>query len=351
MMQSKYVVYPAPKTVEVREEAISPPTEGEILCKAEKSLISIGTELHCLRGQFDEGTNWFDWVQYPFRPGYSMVGRVIAVGKGVTDIKEGDRVTSYDFHQQYYKAQLYNVEKRYDIPEGIGPYVLPDTISSEDGTWRSLACTAQNAVRRANFAFGETVGVVGLGILGQLVTQYLAVAGAREIVVIDPAPQRVELARQHGATHALQMGVADAIEHVRDLTNGDMLDVVLDISGHPATLAPSIQLVRRLGRLVLLGDTPVPTQQHLGPGVVFNSISILGIHGYAIPEKTTAFTPWTAQTMSRLFFDYLAKQKMNVSDLVTHRHSPLNAPDVYMKLLEDRSDALGVIFDWDQLAD
>ncbi|NDJ60351.1 MAG: zinc-binding alcohol dehydrogenase, partial [Chloroflexi bacterium] len=215
----------------------------------------------------------------------------------------------------------------------------------------SLACTAQNAVRRASFEFGETVGVVGLGILGQLATQYLAAAGARQIIVIDPAASRIALARKHGATHTLQMGVGEAIEPVRDLTNGEMLDLVLDVSGHPSTLAPSIQLVRRLGRVVLLGDTPVPTQQYLGPGVVSNSVAILGIHGYAIPEKTTAFTPWSAETMSRLFFDYLANGKMNVADLVTHRHSPLEAPDVYLELLEDRTGALGVILDWEHLAD
>jgi NADPH:quinone reductase-like Zn-dependent oxidoreductase len=108
----------------VWEEQIEPPGRGEILCQAEKSLISIGTELDALRGVFDPGTNWFDWVKYPFRPGYSMVGRVIAVGEGVEGIKEGDRVATYGFHQQYYTAQLYDVQKRYNTPESTG--VLAD---------------------------------------------------------------------------------------------------------------------------------------------------------------------------------------------------------------------------------
>jgi threonine dehydrogenase-like Zn-dependent dehydrogenase len=220
-----------------------------------------------------------------------MVGRVIGVGKGVTGIKDGDRVANYSFHQQYYKAQLYDVQKRYDIPEGIGPYVLPDRISSEDGTWRSLAVTCQNAVRREQFEFGEIAVVVGLGILGQLVTRFLAVAGARQIIVIDTVKNRLDLARQGGATHTLQIDVKDAVDPIRDLTGGWMIDVVLDVTGHPATLAPAIQLVRRQGRLVLLGDTPTPTRQHLGPGIVSDSIAILGIHGYSMPEKTTPFTP------------------------------------------------------------
>ena len=182
-------------------------------------------------------------------------------------------------------------------------------MSSEDGTWRSLAVTTQNAVRRAQFQFGEVVAVVGLGILGQLVTQYLAAAGARIIIAIDLAQDRLDLARKHGATHALQMNVQDAEEAVREITEDWMLDVVFDVTGHPAALAPCTQLVRRLGRLVLLGDTPTPGQQHLGPGVLFKSIAILGLHGYAVPEKTSEFTPWTVETMSTVFFDYLSARK------------------------------------------
>ena len=346
-MKSKYIVFPAPRQVEIREEEITPPVEGEILCAAEKSLISIGTELHCLNGIFEPGTNWYDWVKYPFRPGYSMVGRVIEVGKGVETVKVGDRIANYGEHQQYYKVKLFDVAKRYDIPEGIGIYVVPEGVSSEDATWRSLAVTTQNAVRRAQFQFGESVGVIGLGLLGQLVTQYLAAAGAQRIIAIDLAQSRLDLAKQHGATHTLAMSAQDAVAAVREITKGWLLDVVFDVTGHPATLATCPALLRRLGRLMLLGDTPTPSQQHLGPGVLFKSLSILALHGYAIPEKTTEFTPWTVETMSHVFFDYLQRGKINVRELVTHRYPVAQAPEVYLNLLQNRSGAVGVIFDWE----
>jgi 2-desacetyl-2-hydroxyethyl bacteriochlorophyllide A dehydrogenase len=342
-MKSTYIVFPDKQQVAIREEDLTPPSEGEILCQAEKSLISTGTELHCLRGVFEEGTNWHDWVNFPFRPGYSMVSRVIAVGRGVADVKESDLIASYDAHQQYYKI---TPERRNTTPQGVAFYRMPDGISSEEGTWRSLAMTCQNAVRRANFQFGETACVVGLGLLGQLVTQYLAIAGARRIIVIDPMAGRLELAHQHGATHALQVDVSEAKAFIQDITDGWLCDVVFDVTGHPATLAPSIQLVRRMGRLVLLGDTPTPSQQHLGPGVVSNSISILGTHGYVVPHQTTVFAPWTIEAMSAVFFDYLAQGKMRVNDLVTQRCSPLDAVEVYGTLMKDRSSAMGIIFDW-----
>ena len=349
MVTSKYIVFPKAREIEVWEEEVSAAGPGEILCRAEKSLISIGTELHCLNGVFEEGTNWFDWVKYPFRPGYSMVGEVIDVGEGVNNVKLGDRVATYDVHQQYYKITVFDVEKDMNLPEGRSPYVLPDNITSEDGVWRSLAGTTQNAVRRASFVFGESVAVVGLGIMGQLTTQYLAAAGAKNIIAIDRVASRLDLARQNSATHSLQMDVKDAVDAVADITEGWMLDVVFDVTGSPMSLAPSILLARELGRVVLLGDTPTPSKQHLGPGVVSNAVSILGIHGYTLPEERTSFTLWTAREMSNVFFRYLERGTMNMQNLVTHRHSPLDAPSIYQNLLQDRSEALGIILDWTQL--
>lgn len=335
-MKSCYIVFPKPGKVEVREESITPPGPGRILCEAQKSLISIGTELHCLRGVFDPGTNWAGWVHYPFRPGYSMAARVIAAGKGVKRFKAGDRVTGWATHQQFFKA----------APEGYCS--IPDGVSDEDATWSSLAVTTQAAVRRAEHRLGETTGVVGLGILGQLVVQYLALQGARAILAIDPAQMRLEMARLHGATHALAMSVQECRSAVEEITRGRMLDALYEITGLPDSLAPCIPLVRKLGRVILLGDTPTPTQQRLGPGVVSNSVGILGIHGTMVPEHASEFNPWTRDEAVALFFDYLLQGRMRVSDLVTHRFAPREAPAVYQGLVRDRSPVMGAMFDWTQ---
>src|SRR5581483_2384099 len=162
-------------------------------------------------------------------------------------------------------------------------YPLPDGVSAEEATWAILATTTQLGVRRAQLQLGESVGVVGLGMLGQLVVQYLYIAGCRQIVAIDPLASRLDMAHAHGATHTLALDVVSARAEIEQLTRGKMLDVVYDITGNPTVLAPATQLLRRLGRLVLLGDTPNPTQQHLGPGILSNSIAILAIHATARP--------------------------------------------------------------------
>jgi threonine dehydrogenase-like Zn-dependent dehydrogenase len=293
--------------------------------------------MYCLRGIFDPGTNWGEWVQYPFRPGYSMAARVVAVGEGVTGLKEGDRVAGWVVHQQFFTAS----------PAQL--YPVPDSVSDEEATWNCLAVTTQVGVRRAQHTLGESVAVVGLGMLGQLVVQYLVLSGARQIIAIDPVQNRLDMAKAHGATHTLLLDVRDARPAISDITNGKMLDVVYDITGHPAVLAPCIPLLHKLGRLILLGDTPNPTQQHLGPGVVSNSIAILGIHGSMTPEHPSEFNPWTRGEVISLFFDYLQQGRMKVSDLITHRYSPFKATEVYAGLMSDRSSAIGIVLDWTEL--
>lgn len=342
-MKSRYVVFTGPEQVELREEPVGEPGPGEVLCRAEKSLISIGTETHCLRGVFDPGTNWADWVRYPFRPGYCMVGRVVKLGSGVSGLAEGQRIATSATHQEHFVLKAGGGTST-GQPFGLVP--VPAAVASEDAAWMPLACITQLGVRRAGLALGESVGVVGLGMLGQLVVQYLALSGARRVVAIDTVASRLDVARAHGATDVLACGAAEAHEPVAQLTEGRMLDVVFDVTGHPAVLAKATRLLRRLGRVVLLGDTTTPSQQPLGPRVLADSLAILAIHALMRPDVATEWNPWTAEEMASLFFEYLRRGQMRVSDLVTHRHRPEEAPAVYAGLLRDRSAAIGVLFDW-----
>ncbi len=333
-MKSTYVCFREPGKVELCEERIGPPHADEILCQSLKSLVSTGTETYCLRGVFDPGTNWADWVRYPFRPGYSTAARVIGVGRDVTDVREGDRVFLWTPHQQYFTARPGEA------------YLVPDDLTDEEATWGCLACTTQLAVRRAELQLGETVGIVGLGLLGQLLTQYVLINGARRVFAIDTVQGRLDMAKAHGATHLLCTDATAARAQIGKMTEGRMLDAVWDATGHPAALSQCVQLLHQLGRVVLVGDTPTPMQQPVGPGVVSNTITILGVHAFASAPTYSEWTPWTRRHITELFFDYLRQGRMRVSDLVTHRYSPVDAPQAYARLLSDRAACIGVIFDW-----
>ena len=138
-MKSTYIIFPEANQIDVRVEDVAAPGEGEILCQAVTSLISTGTETFCLRGIFDADTNWAHWVQYPFRPGYSMTARVVGVGAGVTGFREGDRVSAWTPHRQYFALKA---EQALPVPDGISDEDAPGL------PWRprpSLPCVARSS--------------------------------------------------------------------------------------------------------------------------------------------------------------------------------------------------------------
>ncbi len=338
-MLSYSIVFPEKLKVEIVKENIPGPGNGQVLCKAEKSLISIGTEMRCLRGEVDSGTNWSEWVKYPFKPGYCTTGTVVAAAGDVTGFKPGDRVVTMQTHSQYFIDNASNLIK------------IPDGISFEEAVWQPLGVITQIGARRSELKLGETVGVIGLGIMGQLLTQYLKLLGARKILALDISTARLKIASENGATDCLNIDVKDAKEAIRNLTGGKMLDVVYDVTGLPHILSFATQLVRRMGKVILLGDNTMPSRQFLGPNVVSDSVSILGIHGSMCPAVGNEFNPWTWNEMAYLFFDFITRGKISIKPLISRLVSPMEAPEIYRWINNDRPDALGVLFDWSLLKD
>ncbi len=350
MVQSRAIVFTGKDEVAVINEPVQEPQAGEVLIKAKKTLISTGTEGICLSRLFAPGSHWDRWVHYPFHPGYSMVGEVVAVGPGVSGIHEGDRFALREPHQEYVTVSTETPEMQPLLTRPPGElYPVPDGVSDEEATWAGLATIVQNGVRRAEHRLGETVVVIGLGLLGQLTVQYVRLLGAKQIIAIDPTRRRLEMAATHGATVTLSLDVAAAREQILQLSDGAGADVVYDVTGAAPVFSRALTLLRRFGRLVLLGDTGDPAQQHLTGDLITRGLSVIGAHDSNPPVRSTDHAYWSKRRMVDLFFTYLLRGDMRVADLVTHRYSPLEAEHAYRLLREDRASAMGVIFDWTQL--
>jgi 2-desacetyl-2-hydroxyethyl bacteriochlorophyllide A dehydrogenase len=333
-MHSLHIVFTDRDRVEVREERAPEIAADQVLVQASKTLISTGTEGIVLGRHFDPGTHWDAWVKYPFSPGYSFAGRVVAIGSEVTNLGEGDRVAVRGPHRQHIAVPADRI------------YRVPDDVSDEDATWFGLANIVQNGVRRAEHRLGDDVAVIGLGLLGQLVVQYARLLGARQVIAVDLVERRLEMAQGHGATTALAMSADEARERVLDLTNNLGADLVYDVTGAAPVFPAALRLLRRFGRLVLLGDTGTPGEQRLTGDVVTKGLTIVGAHDSNPPPASSDHAYWSHQRMTDLFFTYLLRGDMRVSDLVTHRYAPREAADAYRMLREDRGSAMGVIFDW-----
>jgi 2-desacetyl-2-hydroxyethyl bacteriochlorophyllide A dehydrogenase len=337
-MENLKICFTGKNQLELVSEPVKALEPQQVLVQTSKTLISTGTETICYGRLFEPGTHWDGWVKYPFATGYSLVGRVTAVGNEVKHFKAGDRVAIRAAHQRYVVTTWKDL------------YRIPEAVSDEDATWFGLANIAQNGVRRAEHKLGDAVVVVGLGLLGQLVTQYARLLGAWQVIAIDPAQNRLAMASAHGATTTLAMTVEAAYDEVMRLTKGAGADVVYEITGVAAVFAGALRLPRRFGCLLLLGDTGNPAAQHLTPDVVLKGLRVVGAHDGNPPAVSTDYAPWTHQNMAELFFSYLSRGDMRVSDLIMHRYSPDQAAEAYNMLMERRADAMGVIFDWTQLS-
>jgi 2-desacetyl-2-hydroxyethyl bacteriochlorophyllide A dehydrogenase len=332
-MQSANIVLTGKQQVELKwEEAESPPPDG-LLVRTRLSLISTGTECICYRSEMEEGSHWDDWVRYPFYLGYSNVGQVEEIGPETEGFEVGDRVFSTSNHHQITVARG-------------SAFRIPDGVSDESAAWSKLATIAQTGVRRAELKMGARVVIIGSGPLGQLLTQYARVMGAKEVLVIDMIAGRLAIARDHGATQIFVGSAADAGPFVEEYTDGELADVVFDATGHYAVFPMALKLVRRYGTLMLVGDSPHPSKQVLTGDVITRQISIRGTHNEMLPPHVEE---WSASRQVELFHTYVERGQMRVDDLITSRHAPQEAPEVYANLLENREETIGVVFDWSRL--
>lgn len=337
-MESLCLFFTGLNQVELRTEQVRELEPDEVLVQTSKTLISAGTERIWLSRLFEPGTRWDAEVSYPFKSGYSLVGRIQAKGNQVKDLQEGDRVAVRARHQQFVVTSAAKV------------FPIPDGVSDEDATWFALASIVQNGIRLATHQLGDLVVVIGLGQLGQLTVQYLRLLGTRETIVIDPIQQRLEMALAHGATSALSMDVSNAYEHVLRLTDKMGANVVYDVTGNAVVFSSALKLLRRFGKLVLLGDTGTPSAQRLTHDVIRKGLQIIGTHDSNPPLVSTEHAYWSHQQMISLFFTYLQRHAMYVSALISHRYNPCDASQAYHLLREDRPSIMGILFDWSMLS-
>lgn len=301
---------------------------GHVRVRATTSLISTGTEGICLHRLFEPGTHWDQWVKYPFGPGYSLVGVITEVGPEVEGFSVGQRVVARIQHRS----------------ESIAPvdvvYPIPDAISDADASWFALAKIAFMGWKASEIKLGDDVLIVGAGPIGQVALRWMATAGARRVVVIDPVPMRLEVAKRGGATRVIGLPVAEAGEAVRAALDGRLPQIVVDTTGHAPVFAAALPLVADRGRFVILGDTGTPSEQRLTPDVIRRGLHIVGAHDSHDDAR------WNLKPITELFFSLVASGRFSLDGLNTHTFPAAECAEAYDLLTERRAETLGVRFIW-----
>ena len=130
---------------------------------------------------------------------------------------------------------------------------------------------------------------------------------------------------------------------VSEQTEGRLSDVVYEVTGHWQVFPTALPLARDFGRLILLGDSPEPSKQRLTQDILTRQVTVIGTHNTRLQPE---YAYWTRNRQIELFYKYIERRIFHVEDLITHRYQPNQAPEVYEQFLHDRSQTLGVLFDW-----
>jgi 2-desacetyl-2-hydroxyethyl bacteriochlorophyllide A dehydrogenase len=334
MYDSEQVIFTAPRQAVIVKTTIDEPGEGQILTRTLFTLISTGTELTAYSGDFPPNSFWARYVQYPWTAGYSHVGEVIAVGPGVTGIQAGQHVDSLSPHASLVLQKADQVR------------VIPSAVPDEVATFQVISTVTLNGIHLANIALGEAVVIVGAGLLGQLATRYAYMCGARPLIVVDLAEGRLELARTMGATHTLVASNPNVIEMISGITKGRLADVAFEVTGSPQVIPSLFKMVRRRGRVILLGSPRGKTEIDFGDEVHTLGLQIIGAHNSVHTPVETPYNTWTHKRDDELFFDLVAAGELDIARLISHRYPWREAPAAYEMLYADRTKAMGVILDW-----
>lgn len=327
------IVFPKPREVTIEDREIPKIKENEVLVKTKKSLISTGTELTILSGQFPPKSYWANYGRFPFTPGYSNIGEVVEVGSNVSKELLGKIVASYSPHA------LYNA-----VPQDALRFV-PHELSCEDASFFTIAEIVMNGVRRSQLTFGESVVVYGAGLLGQLTARICKIAGARPIVVVDVSDYRLSFLPS--SVVKINPLSQDVISEVRRLTKGRLADVIFEVTGNPNIITEELKCLRKLGRFVVLSSPRGPSTIDLHDYCNAPSFTFIGAHNSSHPPVETLNNPWTNKRHAELFFDLLLSKELDISKLITHKTSYKDAPKIYKELLEDRTKSVGVVIDWE----
>ena len=154
-------------------------------------------------------------------------------------------------------------------------YALPDALPFTQAAMIEPVSIAVHAIQRIRIAPMDTAVVVGAGMIGLFVVQALRWAGARQIIAIDLAENRLALARKLGATHTIQSDACDVAAEVARLTEGRGADCAFEVVGVSATLNLALATLRRGGSAVLVGNLAAKVDFPL-QGVVTREITLHG---------------------------------------------------------------------------
>lgn len=339
MEKNPTVVFTGPRCVEIEMKEKLAPKADELLIKTKCSMISTGTELSVLEAEYEEGSLWESFTEFPCYPGYCNIGEVIAVGENVDKDWIGQRVASAGPHALYHTSSINN-QTNFKVN------IINRDISDEQAVFFTIASIVMNSIRRANVRWGDAVVIYGAGLLGQLAAQFCRLCGAKPVIVVDISDNRLERLPEDPSIIPVNSKNEDVVSIVKKVTKGRMADIVFEVTGIGSLIPQEFSVLRKQGMFVVLSAPRGKTVFDFHDLCCFKSFTIIGTHNSSHPSAETLDNPWTAERDAELFFDLIADGELHLDNLVSNQESYTKAPDLYQMLMKDRSNAMGCIIKW-----
>ncbi len=295
----------------------------------------VGTAAGLVRGAAE---SW-----YPL--GYSAAGTVLEVGDKVDGFSVGDRVAcagaGYANH-----AEFINVPRNLVVK-------LPDTLSFREGCFATVGAIALQGVRRAELTLGETVVVIGVGLIGLLTAQILRANGCR-VICVDLAAERLNLANSLGIAHTLRAGSADVVQAVLALTGGDGADAVIVTartqSSDPVNMA--FETCRERGRVVIVGavgmdldreqfyrkEIDLRISRSYGPGRYDPEYEQKGM------SYPVGYVRWTETRNLAAFLELVGSRKVALQPLISAEYDIGQAAQAYAMATAGATETVAILF-------
>jgi len=281
-------------------------------------------------------------LEQPIPLGYCNVGIVKEVGRDVNEFKVGDRVASNGPHAEYVCIPKNLVAK------------IPDNVTNEDAAFTVIGAIGLHGIRLVNPTLGETVVVVGLGLIG-LITAQLLKANGCNVIGFDFDQSKVDLASTYGIDAINPGNGVKQVEYVLARTNHVGSDAVIITASNPSNdiISESAQMSRKRGRIVLIGVIGLDIKRSdfyhkelsfqvscsYGPGRYdFNYEE--GGNDYPLP-----YVRWTEKRNFEAVLNALSNRTLNVESLITERVSFENYSKIYENLGKGNSIASLLIYD------
>jgi predicted dehydrogenase len=285
-------------------------------------------------------------LDQPLPLGYCNVGRVIAVGEGVSGFAVGDRVVSNGWHAEVVAVPALLCAK------------VPEAVPDEAAAFTVLGAIALQGVRLIQPTLGERVAVIGLGLVGLLAVQLLRAHGC-PVLGLDMVPDRLALARRFGAEVVDLAAGEDALAAAEAFSHGRGVDAVLIAAATQShePIRQASQMCRQRGRIVLVGvaGLELSRDEFYKKELTFQVSCSYGPGRYDpnYEEKGQDYpfglVRWTAQRNFEAVLELLADGRLDVAPLITHRVPIEEAERAYAQLEQNRQ-ALGILLTYARAA-